>query len=507
MRARSALDVQPDRETVDDLAAAWPMVPVYAELLADVSTPVSAFASLAGDGPGTLLESVERSERWGRYSFVSGAPAATLVHDGRRLRAVEQTRPLPFDPADVGGGDALSALKAAARSLRAPRLPGLPVLAGGFVGVIAYEAAGLFDGQPAPPGDPGCPPISLQVVDRAVVFDHWRQRLMLVAHVPAGRDAYGLGVAALEELADALQRAPALPPEPVQPAASFGEAPDAPSARASIEPDAYMDGVRRAKEHILAGDIFQVVLSRRLTIPWDGTALGVYRRLRVTNPAPYMFFLRMPGGMELAGSSPEPLVRVEGRTVSSRPIAGTRRRGADQAEDLALEAELLADPKERAEHAMLVDLARNDLGRVCSPGTVRPTELMQIERFSQVMHIVSTVEGVLRDDLEPLDALAATFPAGTVTGAPKRRAMEIIADEEPVPRGAYSGAVGYLNFAGDLDVCITIRTAVAQRGECGGTMSVQSGAGIVHDSLPELEFRETEAKASAVLAAVAGAGR
>jgi anthranilate synthase component 1 len=268
-----------------------------------------------------------------------------------------------------------------------------------------------------------------------------------------------------------------------------------------------MDGVRRAKDRILAGDIFQVVLSRRLTLAWDGSALGVYRRLRVTNPAPYMFFLRMPDGLELAGSSPEPLVRVEGRTVSSRPIAGTRRRGVDHAQDVALEAELLADPKERAEHAMLVDLARNDLGRVCVPGTVAPTELMRIERFSHVMHIVSTVEGVLRDDLEPLDALAATFPAGTVTGAPKRRAMEIIAAEEPVPRGPYAGAVGYLTFAGDLDVCITIRTAVAQRGAGGSTMSVQSGAGIVHDSVPESELHETQAKASAVLAAVAGARR
>jgi anthranilate synthase component I len=497
MRRTAALHVRPDRETFDGLARTWTIVPVYAELLADVSTPVGAFVSLAGDGPGTLLESVERSERWGRYSFVSGPPALTLVHDGRSLTARDVVRDLPFDPRTTVGDDALSALKAAARALRAPRLPGLPALAGGFVGVIAYEAAGLLDGLPTPAGPAGCPPISLQVVDRAIVFDHWRQRLLLIAHVPGGGpDAYGAGVAALEELSSDLSRTPPPQPQPVRPVQGVSFEPVA-----SMGPDEYVAAVARTKEHILAGDIFQAVLSRRLAVPWQGTALGVYRRLRVTNPAPYMFFLRMPGGFELAGSSPEPLVRVEGRTVSSRPIAGTRRRGATQEEDLELERGLLADPKERAEHAMLVDLARNDLGRVCSPGTVRPSELMQIERFSQVMHIVSTVEGELRDDLEPLDALAATFPAGTVTGAPKRRAMDIIAGEEPVARGAYAGAVGYLTFAGDLDVCITIRTAVAD----GTNLFVQSGAGIVHDSDPLAELRETEVKASAVLAAVEGA--
>jgi anthranilate synthase component 1 len=265
----------------------------------------------------------------------------------------------------------------------------------------------------------------------------------------------------------------------------------------------YREIVASFKEHILAGDIFQVVLSRRSTTRVPGGAFPVYRMLRITNPAPYMFFMRMPDGLELAGSSPEPLVRVEGRTVSSRPIAGTRPRGATVAEDLALEEDLLQDEKERAEHAMLVDLARNDLGRVCVPGTVRPTELMGIERFSRVMHIVSTVEGELRDDLEPFDALAATFPAGTVTGAPKRRAMEIIAAAEPVARGPYAGAVGYVSFAGDLDVCITIRTVVAQDGQ----LHVQSGAGIVHDSDRDAELRETEAKATAVLAAIGGGSR
>jgi anthranilate synthase component 1 len=270
-------------------------------------------------------------------------------------------------------------------------------------------------------------------------------------------------------------------------------------AAAARDALAFRESVLRAKEHIFAGDIFQVVLSRRRSAPAPEGGLPIYRRLRIANPSPYMFFIRTPS-LELAGSSPEPLVRVEGRRVVSRPIAGTYRRGIDEQEDARLEAELLADPKERAEHAMLVDLARNDIGRVCRPGTVRPTELMQVERFSRVMHIVSTVEGELREELSPIDALAATFPAGTVTGAPKRRAMEIIRDEEPVARGPYAGAVGYLTFAGDLDFCITIRTAVIT----GGEAYVQAGAGIVADSNPGRELDETDAKASALLAALGG---
>jgi anthranilate synthase component 1 len=259
--------------------------------------------------------------------------------------------------------------------------------------------------------------------------------------------------------------------------------------------------VRTMQEHIAAGDIYQGVPSRRVSFPAPRGAFPIYRRLRVTNPAPYMFFVRMLG-LELAGSSPEPLVRVEGRTVTTRPIAGTRPRGTTELRDRLYEHELLADPKERAEHAMLVDLARNDLGRVCAPGTVRPTELMVVERFSKVMHIVSTVEGELAEGLHPLDALAVTFPAGTVTGAPKRRAMELIAELEPTPRGPYAGAVGYCTFQGDLDFCITIRTVVV----ADGRAHVQTGAGVVADSDPEAELAETRSKAEALLPAVLGAG-
>jgi anthranilate synthase component 1 len=481
------LEIRPDRDAFDALAREWALVPLWAELLADVSTPVGLFPAVAGSGPGVLLESVERSERWGRYSFVAGDPAATLVLDGDGLRIQEEVRALPLEIPDMGS--AREALIGAARSIRGPRLPELPPLTGGLVGYLAYEAAALLDGHPAPhPDEAPCPPIGLLAIDRAVVFDHWRQRLILVAHVAAG--GYDGGVAALEDLAGRIAEA-ATPP-----LASVGG-----GATGAGEPNMADEDYRRIvtsfKEHIHAGDIYQGVPSRRVSFDAPDGGFPIYRGLRVSNPAPYMFFVRM-FGMELAGSSPEPLVRVEGRRVSARPIAGTRPRGGTDVRDRLLEHELLADPKEQAEHAMLVDLARNDLGRVCVPGSVRPTELMQVERFSKVMHIVSTVEGELRDDADPLDALAATFPAGTVTGAPKRRAMELIAGSEPTARGPYAGAVGYLTFAGDLDFCITIRTAVV----VDGRAHVQAGAGVVADSDAEAELGETKAKAAALLPAM-----
>jgi len=487
------LRVRPDRPTFEALAASWPLVPVWTELLADVSTPVGTFPALAGDGPGILLESVERSERWGRYSFVAGDPAAVVVVDEDGLAVRELARPLPAPEAIPG--DARAALRRFAEALAAPRLDGLPSLTGGLMGYLSYEAARLLDGHPAPAGEPPAPPIGLLVVDRAVVFDHWRQRLLLVAHVPAG--AYDEGMRALEDLAARLARPTGPAPEPLGGLELPAEVP----AEPNMPDERFREIVRTMQEHIAAGDIYQGVPSRRVSFPAPRGAFPIYRRLRVTNPAPYMFFVRMLG-LELAGSSPEPLVRVEGRTVTTRPIAGTRPRGTTELRDRLYEHELLADPKERAEHAMLVDLARNDLGRVCAPGTVRPTELMVVERFSKVMHIVSTVEGELAEGLHPLDALAVTFPAGTVTGAPKRRAMELIAELEPTPRGPYAGAVGYCTFQGDLDFCITIRTVVV----ADGRAHVQTGAGVVADSDPEAELAETRSKAEALLPAVLGAG-
>ena len=485
------LRIRPDRTGFDALAREWPMVPVWAELLADVSTPVGLFPALAGDGPGLVLESVERSERWGRYSFVAGDPAAVVIVDGTGVRIDDVVRELPIaQPSD--GASAREALVEIARSLAGPRPADLPPFTGGLMGYMAYEAATLLDGHPVPePASAPCPPIGLLVVDRAVVFDHWRQRLILVAHVPAGH--YDEGVAAVHDLTATIASAVPVALAPAVPSHGPTEA-----GEPNMPDEGYRWTVSAFKEHILAGDIYQGVPSRRVTFPAPDGGFPIYRRLRVTNPAPYMFFVRMLG-MELAGSSPEPLVRVEGRRVSARPIAGTRPRGQTEIRDRLLEHELLADPKEQAEHAMLVDLARNDLGRVCVAGSVRPTELMEVERFTKVMHIVSTVEGELREDLHPLDALAVTFPAGTVTGAPKRRAMELIAEHEPTARGPYAGAVGYVTFAGDLDFCITIRTAVVVDGHA----SVQTGAGVVADSDPQRELDETKAKAAALLPAVA----
>ena len=484
------MKVRPDREAFERSADGFALAPVWTELLADVSTPVGVFPALAGEGPGLLLESVERSERWGRYSFVAGDPAAIVVLDRDGLRIHEPSDRLPFEAPDTG--DARADLVALARSFRAPRVDGLPSLTGGLMGFVSYEAAELLDGHPSPGGDTLGPPIALMLVDRAVVFDHWRQRMLLVAHVRPGD--YGSGAEALEVLAGRLSGsvAPSLDPLP-------GPAPVGldPLGEPNMADERYREIVRTMKGHIAAGDIYQAVPSRRLGFPCTGGGFPVYRRLRVTNPAPYMFFVRMMG-LELAGSSPEPLVRVEGRTVTSRPIAGTRPRGETELRDRLYEHELLADPKERAEHAMLVDLARNDLGRVCTPGTVRPSELMSVERFSKVMHIVSTVEGELADGAHPFDALAVTFPAGTVTGAPKRRAMELIAEHEPTARGPYAGAVGYCTFAGDLDFCITIRTAVI----ADGSAYVQTGAGVVADSDPDVELAETNAKAAALLPAI-----
>ena len=485
------LQIRPERDTFERLAAEWPLAPVWAELLADVGTPVGLFPAVAGDGPGLLFESVERSERWGRYSFVAGDPAAVVVADegGVRLRDVVRELPVGEPSRRLMPREAL---RAVAGRLRAPRLDGLPPITGGLMGCVSYEAATLLDGHPAPHADEApLPPIALLLVDRAVVFDHWRQRLVLVAH--ATRGGYDEAIAALEALASAISTAAPLPLL----AAAQGRDDEGEPNMADAE---YRRIVTRFHEHILAGDIFQGVPSRRVSFAAPNGGLPIYRRLRVSNPAPYMFYLRALG-IELAGSSPEPLVRVEGRRALMRPIAGTRPRGLTEVRDRLLEHELLADPKEQAEHAMLVDLARNDLGRVCVPGSIRPTELMAVERFSKVMHIVSTVEGDLRPDAEPFDALAVTFPAGTVTGAPKRRAMELIADHEPTPRGPYAGAVGYLTFAGDLDFCITIRTAVV----ADGRATVQAGAGIVADSDPETELAETKAKAAALLPAVAPA--
>ncbi|HEY6538184.1 MAG TPA: anthranilate synthase component I family protein, partial [Candidatus Dormibacteraeota bacterium] len=428
-------------------------------------------------------------------TIVAGDPAALVLADPGGVRLESVRRPLPLEEGRLGepGESVLATLNRIAAALRGPSLPELPTMTGGLAGLLTYEAAALLDGLPHPSGRgrQTVAPVTLMVLDRVVVFDHARQRLVLVVHVPAGT-APEVGALALAELRSRLDRAGTGPaPEPAN-RQTLAVAPN-------ISVAMFKGGVKRIKEDIAAGEIYQAVLSRRLSAPAREGGLEIYQRLRHLNPSPAMFFIRVPGA-ELAGSSPEPLVKVQGERVSTKPIAGTRRRGEDEAEDLLLEEELLADPKELAEHAMLVDLARNDLGRVCRPGTVAPTQLLQVQRFPRVMHIVSQVAGELAPGQTALDALAAVFPAGTVTGAPKRRAMEIIAREEPTARGPYAGACGYLTFGGDLEFCITIRTAVVT----GGQVHVQAGAGIVSDSDPLQELAETEAKASAILAAIGG---
>ncbi|MGH7608383.1 MAG: anthranilate synthase component I family protein [Candidatus Dormibacteria bacterium] len=488
------LAVEPRTLPNSDLVGDCPLLPVWTELPIEGTDPVQLLGLLAADGPGVLLESLDLSGRSGGYTIVAGDPAGILVGDRDGLRLESVRRPLPIAAGRLApeGSALLASLKEVAMALKAPAVPGVPTMAGGLAGLFSYEAAGLLDGLafPAGRGLPPAPPVVLLVLDRVVVLDHDRDRMVLVTHVPARAGAEAARPALAELLAAV---AGARSPHRPIPSGTAGTLAVAPNVTAEM----FRAGVKRIKEDIAAGEIYQAVLSRRLSAPAQESGLAIYERLRRVNPSPAMFYLRLPG-VELAGSSPEPLVKVLGTRVSSRPIAGTRRRGRDQHEDERLAAELATDPKERAEHAMLVDLARNDLGKVCRPGSVHPTDLMSLQRFPRVMHLVSNVEGELAEGKTALDALGATFPAGTVTGAPKRRAMEIIAREEPSARGPYAGAAGYLTFSGDLEFCITIRTAVVAQGQ----VHVQSGAGVVTDSDPDQELAETEAKASAILAAL-----
>jgi anthranilate synthase component 1 len=480
------------------------MLPVTRELLADTLTPVTAFVRLrAGGGPAFLLESVEGGERIGRYSFLGARPF-------RRVSA----RGLETEIAD-GAGRTLRVEKRSffevldeeMRPFLAAPAPGLPPFTGGAVGAIGYDAVRLIERIPdRHPREDGLPDALFHFHDTVAAFDHARHRILLIANVlldgrwnrsPAGAEReFDLAQERLDALEAALLRPvdgevlPARVPELAPAAIDEG-------MRSNFTRAGFEAAVRRAKEHIAAGDAFQIVLSQRFEKDVSVDPFSVYRLLRALNPSPYLFFLQLDGAA-VFGSSPEILVKVQGRTVSVRPIAGTRRRGATEEEDRALEAELLADEKELAEHRMLVDLGRNDVGRVARFGTVRVSSYLAIERYSHVMHIVSQVDGELRDGLGALDAFQAGFPAGTVSGAPKIRAMEIIDDLEPSRRGIYAGAAGYLDFAGNLDTCIAIRTLVFE----GGKARVQAGAGIVADSVPEREYFETIHKSSALFEAI-----
>ncbi|MDP9069087.1 MAG: anthranilate synthase component I [Actinomycetota bacterium] len=478
-------------------------MPVWREVLADAQTPVGAFLRLEPRADAFLLESVEGGERWGRYSFVGGDSFGVVTAKDGTMTIQGEAPVVP-----VAGERPLAFVRRLLDALRAPVLPGLPPFHGGAVGYIGYDCVRELEHLPdAPVDDLGLPDLALMLTRTLVVFDHLAQKAFIVTNVwTAGSSGdveadYNDATARCDDMARALSAPIAAPTVELDAGAAEG-------ASAPVDDDAYAAWVAAAKEHILAGDIFQVVPSRRFEAPLKGPAFGAYRALRSLNPSPYMYFLRfgeLSGTLplEIAGSSPEPLVQVQGDRVVTRPIAGTRRRGRDEAEDLALERALLADEKERAEHVMLVDLARNDVGRVSAYGSVEVDELMTVERYSHVMHIVSSVSGRLAAGSSAFDALTACFPAGTVSGAPKIRAMEIIDSMETTRRGPYAGVVGYFDFSGNIDTCITIRTIVAT----GGRAYVQAGAGVVADSDPASEAEETRGKAEALLRAVAAAER
>ncbi|MFN2609386.1 MAG: anthranilate synthase component I [Actinomycetota bacterium] len=458
------------------------------EVVADLETPVSAFMKVAGKNPAFLLESVEGGERWGRYSFIGLDPLLTMTsNDGK----VEFEGKAGFDPS---GLDPLEAFR---RLLQAFRTPGLgsdiPFFAGA-VGYLGYDVVRYLEALPnGARDDVGAPEVLMMVAGRVLVFDHLRQRMTIVTNI-AAEDDYEEALSATDETIASLTRP--LSYEPLRPAAV--ETVELPPS--TMTKERFHDAVKKAKEYIISGDIFQVVLSHRFSTETKTDEFDVYRVLRLINPSPYMFFIRHPD-VTVLGSSPEPLVRVHGRHIVQRPIAGTKPRGKTEEEDQAIEMAFIEDEKEKAEHVMLVDLARNDIGRVAAYGSVRVDESMVVEKYSHVMHLVSQVSGELADGRTSLDALYASFPAGTVSGAPKIRAMQIIDELEPTRRGPYAGVVGYFDFAGNLDTCIALRTAYVKDGQ----IHIQAGAGIVADSDPAEEWLETIRKAKALLFAVAAA--
>ena len=489
------------RERFRELARDWRVVPVWRTLLADLTTPVAAFARLVGEADGFLLESVEHGDRWGRWSCIGRNPTAVLEARGRRVTV---TGHLGLDiPRDNG---MLAAVEAVLGQCRAPVIEDLPPLQGGLVGYLGYDVVREIERLPGiPPDDQGHPDAVMAVTGELAVYDHWRQRVTLISNVfvPDGADGetvdrlYDTGMARLDVLA--ADGAKPLDEPLLEPP---GPEPEPPAVTSTMSPESYARAVETAKEHIGAGDIYQVVLSQRFDLELDAEAFDLYRVLRQINPSPYMYFLRC-GALEMVGGSPEPMVQLRDGRVVSRPIAGTRRRGRTDEEDRRLGAELAEHPKERAEHVMLVDLARNDVGRVAQFGSLRVDEMMTLERYSHVMHLTSQVSGKLAPDLSPVDVLRATLPAGTVSGAPKVRAMEIIDELEPVKRGPYAGVVGYVDFSGNIDTAIAIRTMLVS----GNRASVQAGAGIVADSVAAEEHQECRNKARALLAAVPAARR
>jgi len=468
--------VSPTLSEARDLAREHNLIPLRHSFIDDCETPVSAFLKLRDDGPSFLLESADQGQRVGRYSFI-----------GFRPRAVVR-----WSLADGGDPYAVAA-EHVERYSQAP-LPDLPPFAGGAVGFFGYDLVRTVEPLGEPNPDPvGLPDMALMLSDALVVFDHLKHTITVLAHVYAEDDVELSYAAAHETIAEVRRRLAG----PVPRTEARGADREMPAFESNMPREQFEGMVARIVEYVHAGDAFQVVPSQRWSAKAPVEAFSIYRGLRAVNPSPYMYFLDF-GDFQVAGASPEPLLTVSGRHASTRPIAGTRPRGADADEDVRIAAELLEDEKERAEHVMLVDLGRNDLGRVCEYGSVEVETFMAVETYSHVMHIVSSVVGELRPDVRAIDALRAVLPAGTLSGAPKVRAMQIIDELEPVKRGGYGGAIGYLSYTGDLDTCIHIRTVVVK----DGVAHVQAGGGTVADAKPEYEFAESEAKARGVLKAI-----
>ncbi len=489
--------LRPSLDEFRRLAEQSPCVPVYRELTSDGLTPVSAFRKMARGGLAFLFESVVGGEKVGRYSFLGSEPYLRFEAKGADVRLYRGAEPEPFERST--SDDPFNGLQKLIEARRSVHLPGLPRFCGGAVGYAAYDSVRYTEHLPdAPPDDRGLPDLAFGFYDRMVVFDHIRKTVLVVAQARCAelddpQAAYDEAASRVDELVARLAApAPELPPIDIDTSGPVTLQP-----RSNFSREQYEAVVRRCQEYIKAGDIFQVVPSQRFAVETKAEPFDIYRVLRVVNPSPFLFYLPFDG-FSLIGCSPEILVRVEDGNVTIRPIAGTRRRGRDEAEDRALAEELLADPKERAEHIMLVDLGRNDVGRVSETATVQLTELMVVERYSHVMHITSNVNGRLAPGKTAFDALRAGLPAGTVSGAPKVRAMQIIDEVEPVRRGPYAGAVGYIDFTGNMDTCIALRTLVLQ----GQTAYIQAGGGVVFDSVPADEYEETVNKAGGLLKAV-----
>lgn len=474
-----------------DLADDYNLIPIFREVVADVDTPVSAFLKLERGDIAFLLESVEGGETLGRYSFIGLEPFLTISGKNGSVSVTGETEET-LDRVD----DPLAVVERHLTRYRQAPVPDLPPFSGGAVGYIGYDAVRYFEGVPRTGSDTlDLPDVLLVFTNILVIFDHLKHTVKILANArikdePADR-TYRETCAQIDEIVGRLNNTVAVHP------ISVNTQVDVEEIDANFTKEEYIKAIEKAKEYIFAGDILQVVPSQRFSVPTSAHPFDIYRVLRTINPSPYLGYLRF-GDLTLVASSPEPLIKISDGRVITRPIAGTRPRGADPVEDRSLEAELLADAKERAEHIMLVDLGRNDLGRVCKIGTVQVDDLMFIERYSHVMHIVSQVSGELAQDRSVFDALRSAFPAGTVSGAPKIRAMEIIDELESTLRGPYAGAFGYFSFTGNLDTGITIRTIVMK----DGVAHVQAGGGIVADSDPEFEFRETVSKATAALRAI-----